>query len=223
MSFRSLFNRRHSVCWALTIIATATLAGAQTSPVTARRSPLPQDASAVVTTPLITSAAQGDADTVRSLVAAGANVNQTDAHGRTALIVAVESNQPAAARALVTAGADLNREANYIGSALNVAENSGQTEVAAWLLAVGAHSTGKSVGDMVCVRPWGGNGYCGVVKSFSVRSLQISVTKLIGCGDGCPARQECSAGNPVGGVNGLHVGEQIATPSWCLTDTAVKE
>lgn len=174
-------------------------------------------------TPLISAAAAGDTGTVKALVAAGASVNATDAHGRTALIVAVESRQPEAVKALVAAGADLNREANYIGSALNVAENGGDTELAAWLQAAGARSTGKSVGDTVCVRSWAGQGYCGVVKTFSVRSVQVSVTRLIGCADGCATRQECSAGNPVGGINGLHPGEQIAVPSWCLTDTAVKQ
>ena len=174
-------------------------------------------------TPLIAAAAAGDAGTVKSLVASGASVNATDVQGRTALIVAVESKQPEVAKALVAAGANLNLEASYIGSALNVAENGGDTDLAAWLLAAGAHSTGKSVGDTVCVRPWGGQGYCGVVKSFTVRAVQISVTRLVGCADGCAAQQESSAGNPVGGVNGLHPGESITVPSWCLTDTAVKQ
>lgn len=211
----------------LALVATAPLMVAQTAAVSGRGT-VAQPAAAAArnpdgSTPLTAAAAAGDTGTVKSLVSAGASVNATDAHGRTALIVAVESKQPETAKALVAAGADLNREANYIGSALNVAENAGNTELAAWLQAAGAHSTGKSVGDTVCVRSWGGQGFCGVVKSFTVRSVEVSVNKLVGCAGGCPARQECSAGNPVGGVNGLNPGEQIAVPSWCLTDTAVKQ
>jgi ankyrin repeat protein len=174
-------------------------------------------------TPLLAAAAAGDSATVKSLVAAGAPVNATDALGRTALIVAVQTHHADTARALVAAGADLNRESKTDGSALNIAENDGNTELAAWLLAAGAHSTGKSVGDTVCVTPWGGQGFCGKVKAFTVKSVQIDVTRLEGCAGGCPARQECSASNPVGGVNGLHAGEEIAVPSWCLTETGAKQ
>ena len=225
MRFPLLSLRRHGFSprvWCLfAAFAAASAAVAQTPATPSHGAAVAQPANA--TTPLITAAAAGDATTVKALAAAGASLNATDAHGRTALIAAVESGQPAVAKALVAAGADLNQEARFIGSPLNVAENMGDTELAAWLLSVGARSTGKSVGDTVCVRPWGGQGYCGVVKSFTVKSLEMSVTRLVGCAEGCVARQECSAGNPVGGVNGLHPGESIAVPSWCLTDTAVKQ
>ena len=173
-------------------------------------------------TQLIVAASAGDVSSVKTLLAAGAGVDATDANGRTALIVAIQNKQPEVARALVAAGANLNLEARYIGSPLNVAENDGDTEMAAMLQAAGAHSTGKSVGDTVCVLPWGGQGYCGRVKVFTVRSVQLDVTRIVGCAGGCAAREECSAANPVGGVNGLHLGEQIAVPSWCLTSTGVK-
>ena len=184
------------------------------------QAPAPQSG---VAAPLLAAAAAGDAATVKSLVANGTPVNATDALGRTALIVAVESHQAEMAKALVAAGADLNRESKIEGSALNVAENDGNTELAAWLLAAGAHTTGKSVGDTVCVRPWGGDGFCGKVKAFTIKSVQLAVTKIEGCAQGCAARAECSAANPVGGVNGLQAGEDIAVPSWCLTQTGVKQ
>ena len=98
----------------------------------------------------------------------------------------------------------------------------GEAKIAALLLAAGARSTGKSVGDTVCVRPWGGDGFCGTVKSFSIPSVQIQVTKIVGCENGCPAKPECSASKPVGGADGLQEGNQIAVPSWCLTQTGVK-
>ena len=73
----------------------------------------------------------------------------------------------------------------------------------------------RAVGYTVCVRPWGGDGFCGTVKSFSVPSVLIQVTKIVGCENGCPAKPECSASKPVGGADGLQEGDQIAVPSWC--------
>lgn len=173
-------------------------------------------------TPLIIAASAGQADTVKLLLAQGAAVNATSADGRTALIAAVENNQIEVVRALIAAGANLNAATRFTGTALHLAENKGETEIAALLLASGARSTGKSVGDTVCVRPWGGDGFCGTVKSFSIPSVQIQVTKIVGCENGCTAKPECSASKPVGGVNGLQKGNQIAVPSWCLTQTGVK-
>ena len=172
-------------------------------------------------TPLIVAASAGQAATIKSLLARGAGVDATAADGRTALIAAAQSGKIEAVEALIAAGADLNRAARGTGTALNVAENTGQTQMAALLLASGAHSTGKSVGDTVCVRPWGGDGFCGTVKSFSVRSVQIAVTRIVGCAGGCQAREECSAAKTVGGDNGIQSGDQIAVPSWCLTHTGV--
>jgi hypothetical protein len=222
-SFCRLTFFTSSLCL-LAVFFVALRADAQATPSAGRPAPATQGTrDAHGSTPLITAAAGGDSAAVKSLLAGGATVDTTDTRGRTALIAAAENKQRDAARALVAAGANLNVEANYIGSALNVAENNGDTELAALLQAAGAHPTGKSVGDTVCVRSWAGQGYCGTVKTFSVRLVEIAVTKLVGCAGGCPARQECSAANPVGGVNGLRPGEEIAVPSWCLTDTAVKQ
>jgi hypothetical protein len=171
---------------------------------------------------LVAAASAGQLDTVKSLLAAGASVDATAADGRTPLIAAIQSNQIGVAQALIAAGAQLNLEARFIGSALNIAENDGNNQMAALLLASGAHTTGKSVGDTVCVRPWAGDGFCGTVKSFSVRSVQIQLTRVIGCTNGCGAREECSASASIGGSNGLKAGDQIAVPSWCMTQTGVK-
>ena len=173
-------------------------------------------------TQLIVAASAGDVNIVHSLLVQGAGVNATAADGRTALIAAVQSNHIEIARSLIAAGANLNLATRGAGTALEVAENNGQAEIAAMLLAAGAHSSGKSVGDTVCVRPWQGSGFCGTVKAFSIRSVQIDVTKIVGCTIGCSAREECSASRQVGGVGGLRGGDQVAVPSWCLTQTGVK-
>jgi hypothetical protein len=171
--------------------------------------------------PLIVAASTGRLETIKSLLAQGAGMDATAADGRTALIAAAQNGQIDAVRVLIAAGANLNWAARNTGTALNVAENKGETQIAALLLASGAHSTGKSVGDTVCVRPWGGNGFCGVVRSFSVRAVQIKVTKLVGCANGCAEREECSAGVPVGGAHGIGAGDSITVPSWCVTQTGV--
>jgi len=173
-------------------------------------------------TPLVTAAVNGQTKTVTKLLAQGAGVDVISADGRTALIAAVQSGQIETVRVLLAAGAALDRRARGTGTALNVAENRGETEIAELLLKAGAHSTGKSTGDAVCVRPWNGDGFCGTVKSFNIRSVQIQVTKIEGCANGCSAREECSAAKTVGGRDGLQAGDQIAVPSWCLTDTGVK-
>jgi hypothetical protein len=173
-------------------------------------------------TPLVAAAARGDTATVKALLAQGAGVNATAADGRTALIAAAQSGKIEAVEALIAAGANLDWSARATGTALNVAENSGQAQIAALLLEFGAESTGKSVGDTVCVRPWSGEGFCGTVRSFSTRSVEIQITKIEGCQGSCPARQECSAGRPIGGGNGFQTGDRIAVPSWCLTQTGVK-
>lgn len=173
-------------------------------------------------TPLIRAAAAGQTAAVRSLLTQGAGVDATAADGRTPLIAAVQNGQADTVRALIAAGANLNWSARSTGTALNIAENKGETAIAAMLQAAGAHSTGKSVGDTVCVRPWGGAGYCGTVQAFTVGSVRLQISRIIGCANGCNAPPDCAAGRTVGGASGLRVGDTVAVPSWCLTQTGVR-
>jgi hypothetical protein len=93
--------------------------------------------------------------------------------------------------------------------------------MAALLRARGARTSGRSVGDKVCVRPWKGDGYCGVVLSLDRNDYRLRVTEIVGCSNGCRAMEECSAGKPVGGSSGLKAGDTITTVSSCLTHTGV--
>ncbi|MGA2652689.1 MAG: ankyrin repeat domain-containing protein [Terracidiphilus sp.] len=173
-------------------------------------------------TPLIVAASMGQTETVRSLLAQGAGIDARSADGRTPLIAAAQGGQIEAVQALIAAGANLNAASRGTGTALEVAERTGKTDIAALLLASGARSSGHSVGDTVCVLPWSGDGFCGTVKSFSIRSVSLQVTKILGCTNGCSAKEECSESRLVGGVDGLQAGSLIAVPSWCLTQTGVK-
>ena len=173
-------------------------------------------------TPLIDAAAAEQLAAMRLLIANGADINARARDGQTPLIAAAAAGRLDAIRLLVQSGADLNLAARGWGSALKAAERTGHNDIAAMLLQAGARSTGSSVGDTVCSLPWGGNGYCGTVKSIDKTHYRLRVTKIVGCEKGCPAKPECSAGRNVGGSDGIAVGDEVSTVSWCLTHTGVK-
>jgi len=173
-------------------------------------------------TPLHEAVAAGQGDVVRLLLDSGADVRARTPGGRSALMDAAEHGQVEVARLLVDAGADLDVAQRGWGTALEIAERLGHEKVAELLQQAGARTSGRSVGDLVCVRPWAGDGYCGRVEASRKTSVRIRVTELVGCADGCAARTECSAGKPVGGASGLRPGDAITTVSWCLTHTGVQ-
>jgi hypothetical protein len=173
-------------------------------------------------TPLINAVRAGQVPAARALVLVGADVNARDVNGVTALIEAAEKGRPDALRLLLQAGADVNVTTRGMGTALNAAERSGHNEIAAMLREAGAHSTGKSLGDSVCVLPWGGEGYCGTVESLNKNQFHIRVTEIVGCAGGCSAKAECSAGRQVGGKQGIRAGDNVDTVSWCVTQTGVQ-
>jgi len=171
--------------------------------------------------PLIEAVAAGHADAARLLIAAGANPNLAALGGRTPLIEAAIGGHIEIARLLISAGADLDIAERSAGTALEAAERGGNTELAALLRRSGARTSGRSVGDKVCVRPWKGDGYCGIVEAIDGNDYRLRVTGILGCPNGCPAMAACSAGKPVGGVGGLQAGDTVTTPSSCLTHTGV--
>jgi uncharacterized protein len=173
-------------------------------------------------TPLIVAVRYGKVAAVRALLAAGANVDARDVNGITALLEAADKGRPKSARVLINAGADLNIGSRGLGTALEAAQRAGHNDIVAMLRQAGARSSGHSVGDTVCVRPWGGDGYCGTVESVNKNQYALRVTGLVGCGGGCSAKPECSAGREVGGPDGIKVGDTVNTVSWCLTQTGVR-
>src|SRR5262245_45233705 len=156
--------------------------------------------------PLHVAAAAGQTAALEMLIEAGADVDAIASSGRTPLIEAAEGDQLDAARLLIDAGADVSRS-HRGGSALEIAERMGHRGLASLLREAGARTYGKSVGDTVCVRPWAGDGYCGIVEDVDRSAYRIRVTDVIGCAEGCEARGECSADRPVGGRGGLKAGD----------------
>ena len=174
-------------------------------------------------TALIEAAAGGQTAAARALVAAGANPNLTSSGGRTPLIAAAIGGRIEIARLLISAGADLNVGERGAGTALEAAEREGHTELAALLRRSGARTSGRSVGDRVCVRPWKGDGYCGVVLTIDRNEYRLRITEIVGCSNGCRAMEECSAGKLVGGSSGLKAGDTITAANSCLTHTGVSQ
>ena len=173
-------------------------------------------------TPLMDAVAGGQLGAVRALLAAGADVNARSKSGITALMEAADKGRYKTARLLIASGADVNASSRGLGTPLEAAERAGHNNIVQLLRIAGAHTSGKSVGDKVCVRPWGGEGYCGTVESVNKNAYSIRITEIVGCKDGCTAKAECSAGRPVGGNDGIAVGDQVKIVSWCLTQTGVK-
>jgi len=182
----------------------------------------PVAAARIAEVPLIEAAKAGDLPGLRKQLKRGVSPGVRDRTGRTALMYAAEQGHADIVHVLLEAGADPNVAARGWGTALESAERSGHEEIALILRQAGARSSGHSAGDTVCVRPWHGDGYCGNVLSVAGTSYHIRVTQIIGCKDGCAARDECSAGRLIGGQDGIVVGSEIDTVSWCLTHTEVK-
>lgn len=173
-------------------------------------------------TALLDAIAGGQIEAVRVLLDAGAKPSIATSDGRTPLIEAAAQGRLDITQLLVQAGSDLNTAQHGPGTALQIAERNGHNDVAAFLLQAGARSSGKSVGDTVCVRPWKGDGYCGTVTAVNKTEFTIHITRIVGCQSGCPAKAECSAARSVGGSDGLRPADEITTRSWCLTHTGVQ-
>jgi len=182
----------------------------------------PDERDKAMRTPLMDAVKSDRIEAVRMLLGAGADVNATSASGRTPLIDAAEFGQIDSAQLLIASGANINASQRGWGTPLEAAERMGHNELAAMLRQAGARSSGRSVGDTVCVRPWQGDGYCGEVVEVNKTSFRIRVTEIIGCEGGCQARAECSASRAVGGTDGIKVGDEVTTVSWCLTHTGVR-
>lgn len=93
-------------------------------------------------TPLLFAAQQGDTGSASVLMAAGADVNDTDASGASALVVAAHSGHRTAAELLVTRGADVNAAgAGY--APLHAAVLRGDLALVQTLLAHGANPNAR--------------------------------------------------------------------------------
>jgi hypothetical protein len=165
--------------------------------------------------------ARGDAAQATLLLRQGADPDSADRSGWTGLHQAAEKGDLPLARAFLEAGAHPDLRSRARGTPLDVAERGGRLEVAALLRRFGAIGSGKSIGDTVCVRPWGGDGYCAVVEAADPVRYRLRVSRLVGCAAGCEPEPFCSAGQVVG-AGGLGAGDGLWVPASCLTHTGVR-
>ena len=169
---------------------------------------------------LLAAEARGDAAQVAALLRRGADPDAADRSGWTGLHQAAETGDLAVARVLLEAGAHPDLRARARGTPLDIAERTGRTEMARLLRSYGARGSGKSIGDTVCVRPWMGDGYCGVVEAVDPTRFRLRVSTVVGCAGGCAPEASCSTGQVVG-PGGLGVGGRLWVPASCLTHTGV--
>ena len=170
---------------------------------------------------LLLAAASGQASSVEALLRGGADPDATTRSGWTPLHEAADAGGLRSARALLDGGAPPDPRDRVRGTPLDVAEQAGHTGLARLLRERGARGSGKSIGDTVCVRGWGGDGFCGEVVARDHTRHRLHVTELVGCSSVCEARATCSADRPVG-PGGLGVDDTLWVPTSCLTHTGLR-
>jgi hypothetical protein len=175
-------------------------------------------------TALMVAVANGRAETARVLLQAGADVNASSPRGWTALMQAASMGRAEAVQLLLDAGADPDARDREAGTALDIAQAANRGDLVRLLRSRGSRGSGKSVGDRVCVRPWNGSGFCGVVEAIEGTGFKVRITSLSGCAGGCDADEDCSSGRPLGGRGPGHiqVSDSLWIRSWCLTDTGLE-
>jgi len=172
---------------------------------------------------LLLAVRSGNAEVVQQLLRAGADPRAASASGASALVEAVAQGQPELARMLVEAGADVTVRHREHGTPLDAAERRGDRALAAFLRSHAAQGSGKSVGELVCVRLWRGSGYCAAVTGREGASFELRVLRVEGCANGCAADDACSAGRVVGGTgaHALRPNDVLVVPGSCLTHTGL--
>ena len=88
----------------------------------------------------------GDADALRTMLDAGADIDAHDDHGQTALMNAARDGHTKVVRLLVERGADLNHTAKYTLSAIMLAVINGRDAIVGILADAGADLTIRGSG-----------------------------------------------------------------------------
>ncbi len=91
-----------------------------------------------VTEALHRAASEGDVERIRSLLAAGAKVNEQGRDGQTALHLAVKGGHKGVVELLIAKGADVNAKDQYETTPLHLAASAGHKEIVQLLLSGGA-------------------------------------------------------------------------------------
>lgn len=89
---------------------------------------------------VLRAAETGDLRTLRRLIADGADIHASDAHGWTPLMKAAKNHHLKAVAELITAGANLNAETRNGWNALSIAVKAGSPQIIALIASAGGHA-----------------------------------------------------------------------------------
>jgi hypothetical protein len=124
----------------------------------------------------INAAFDGKTDTVKTLVAAGADVNAKDSIGYTALIYASTKGHTETVNVLLTAGADVNqRDDTHGATALMWASLRGRTETIKSLLEAGADVNQHDDRGETALMTASGKGYTETVKALLAAGADVNM------------------------------------------------
>jgi len=149
--------------------------------------------------PLVEAAARGDLARVQALLQGGADVEQRDASGRTAVLAATDGNHLEVVRSLIARGANVNAQDHQQDSAFLLAGARGYTEIVRATFAAGA--------DLKLPNRYGGNalipacerGHVDTVRFLLTTPMDVNQVNNLGwtclleaviLGSGGPAHQE---------------------------------
>jgi ankyrin repeat protein len=146
---------------------------------------------------------KGDANSVKTILDKGADVNAKDENGFTGLIMASTRGDIVIARILLAKGADINaKEAKYGFTAMIVASIQRYIEIVKILLANGADVDIKSSNGDTALMVASGKGYTEIVKALLAKNADVNIKDYK---DGWTALMRASLGGYVEIVKALLV------------------
>ena len=166
---------------------------------------------------LLAAARDGRAQRVSEILRKGTDPDASDAGGQTALMEASGAGHEGVVLLLLEAGAKIDARDRLGLTPLDRALRSEKPGVVRLLLDRGAVGSGKSPGDLVCVKRWLSQGYCGPIEKLQSGRYWIRVDRLDGCEKGCAADPACFPGDSPLDTGAL--GRRLLIPASCFTQT----
>jgi ankyrin repeat protein len=149
--------------------------------------------------PLVEAAARGDLPRVQALLERGADVEQRDANGRTAVLAATAGNHVSVVQALIARGADVNAQDQQRDSAFLLAGARGHTDIVRATLAAGADLKSTNRYGGTALIPACHHGHVDTVRLLLTTAIDVDHVNNLGwtalleaviLGDGGPAHTE---------------------------------
>ena len=154
---------------------------------------------AQVRAPLVESAGRGELTRVEALLREGADIEQRDAAGRTAVLAATDGHHVAVVRALIARGADVNAQDGQRDSAFLLAGARGYTDIVRAALSAGADLKSTNRYGGTALIPACHHGHVETVRLLLTTAIDVDHVNNLGwtalleaviLGDGGPAHAE---------------------------------